>query len=266
MRSLAPLLLLSLVTSSSFAETVEKRITYKHNGVNLVGFEYFDSENTEKSPGILIFSDWMGIGEFVKERGREFADLGYRAFVADIYGDGRSAKDAKEAETLAAKFKADRLLFRDRAKAALDTFLKDPLVDSTEIGAIGFCFGGTAALELARQGAPIKGVVSFHGSLETPDKTLAKNIKARLLILHGADDPLVPPTEVQAFEDEMKKGNVTWELVKYSNAVHAYTNPDAGNDNSKGAAYNKLASDRSFAAMDGFFDEVFFKEEEDLKE
>lgn len=243
------------------AEIVEKKIQYSQGGTNLIGYEYFDSELTDPSPGVLVFSDWMGIGEFAKERAKELVDSGYRAFVVDIYGDGKQAKDQTEAEQLAAKFKADRPLLRERGKAALDTFLKDPLVDRKRVGAIGFCFGGTAELELARTGAPLKAIVSFHGGLETPDKSLAKNIKAQLLILHGADDPLVKPEEVAAFEDEMRKAGVNWELTKYSGAVHAFTNPDAGNDNSKGVAYNKLASERAYGAMNEFFLEQFEEDE-----
>jgi dienelactone hydrolase len=246
-----------LVCTSVSADVVEKKITYKQGQANLVGYQYSDTDFDEKSPGILLFSDWMGVNSFAKDRAKELAVSGVKVFVADIYGDGKVAKDQTEASQLATKFKSDRPLLRLRAQAALDALLKDPKVDSTKVGAMGFCFGGTAALELARSGAPLKAVVSFHGGLETPDKTLAKNIKGKLLILHGAEDPFVPPAEVAAFEEEMTKAKVTWELTKYSGAVHAFTNPDAGTDNSKGAAYNELASGRAFGAMSEFFSEEF---------
>jgi dienelactone hydrolase len=250
-------LILFLNVPVTNAEIVEKKITYMQGETKLIGYEYYDSEIDSAAPGVIVFSDWMGVGEFAKERAKELVDEGYRAFVADIYGEGKQAANQKEAGELATKFKSDRTLFRARAKAALDAFVKDPLVDQKHLGAIGFCFGGTAALELARTGAPIQGVVSFHGGLDTPDLILAKNIKARLLILHGADDPYVPEKEVLGFEDEMRKAGVTWELTKYSNTVHAFTNPNAGTDNSKGAAYNKLSSDRAFTAMRDFFLELF---------
>lgn len=246
--------------SSAFAEVVERKVEYKQGDTQLVGYVYADSESKGQLPGVLVFSDWMGVGEFSKSTAKDLAKLGYVAFVADIYGEGKQAKDQKEAGELAGKFKGDRPLMRNRAQAALDALLtikgERYSLDSKRIAAIGFCFGGTASLELSRSGAPLRGVVSFHGGLETPDVKLAKNIKAQILVLHGADDPYVPETEVQAFEKEMKEGGVNWELVKFSKTVHAFTNPAAGNDNSKGAAFNEVASKRAFQAMKNFFAEV----------
>ena len=158
---------------------------------------------------------------------------------------------------LVAIYKGDRPLLRARAQAALTELLKQPQTDPTRVAAIGYCFGGTTVLELARSGAPLTGVVSFHGGLDTPTPQDAKNIKAKVLALHGADDPFVPPMQVSGFEKEMTEGKVDWQLVKYSGAVHAFAIPSAGNDNSKGAAYNATADRRSWQAMKDFFGEIF---------
>ncbi|MCC6954153.1 MAG: dienelactone hydrolase family protein [Deltaproteobacteria bacterium] len=242
---------------TAMAEVTERKVEYRDGNAKLVGYEIADTARTEKLPGVIIFSDWMGIGAFAKERGRELASLGYRAFVADIYGNAKQAANMEEAGALATKIKSDRKLFRSRARAAFDVFSQSALVDSSKIAAIGFCFGGTASLELARTGAPLRGLVSFHGGLNTDDLTLSKNIRGRVLVLHGADDPLVPRAEVEAFREEMRRGGVAWELHEYGGAVHSFTNPDAGNDLSKGFAYNKSVAERSYREMREFFGEVF---------
>ena len=243
--------------STAAAEVTEKKVEYQQGSAKLVGYVYSDSKSSGPRPGVLIFSDWMGIGKFAKERAEQLVALGYDAFVADIYGDGKAAADPKEAGELAGKFKSDRPEMRARANAGLQAFLKNAAVDPAKVGAIGFCFGGTVALELARSGAPIAGLVSFHGGLDTPDASLAKNIKGKILVLHGADDPYVPEKDVKDFETEMRSAKVNWELVKYGDSVHAFTNPAAGNDNSKGAAYNAQAEKRSKKAMEDFFKEIF---------
>jgi dienelactone hydrolase len=250
--------IVAVIINAQFAaaEITEKRIEYKLDSVTLIGFMYSDITNTENLPGVLVFSDWMGVGPFAKERGKQLAALGYRAFVADIYGNGTRAKDQADAAQLATKYKSDRPLMRKRAGAALQALLANTPVDPNKVGAIGFCFGGTVALELARDGAPVAGVVSFHGGLDTPT-TLPNNIKGKILALHGADDPYVPQEQLVAFVEEMRKGGVNWEIVAYGGAVHSFTNPDAGTDVSKGAAYNELVAKRAYTAMESFFREVF---------
>jgi dienelactone hydrolase len=185
------------------------------------------------------------------------AKLGYVAFAADIYGKGvRPAAPADAAKT-AGIYKNDRALMRSRVRAGLDELKKQRFVDTRRLAAIGFCFGGTSVLELARDGADVNGVVSFHGGLSTPTPQDARNIKGRVLALHGADDPFVKADEVAAFQDEMRKANVDWQLISYGNAVHSFTNFAAGTDNSKGAAYNEKADRRSWQAMKDFFTELF---------
>ena len=178
------------------------------------------------------------------------------AFAADIYGKGIRAKDAAEAGRLAGRFKGDLPLLRSRARAALDTLAKDPRADASRLFAIGYCFGGTTVLELARSGAPVAGVVSFHGGLATKDPADAKSGKGRVLVLHGAADPYVPPAEVAAFQKEMDEAKVDWQMVFYAGAVHSFTNPAAGSDPAKGAAYDAKADRRSWEAMKAFLSEV----------
>ena len=147
-------------------------------------------------------------------------------------------------------------MLRARVNAALDVLEKQPQVDTKRVAAIGYCFGGTTVLELARSGADIAGIVTFHGGLDAPTRD-AKNIKCKVLICHGADDPYVPATDVTALQDELRTAKVDWQMIYYSGAVHSFTRVSAGNDNSKGAAYNEHADKRSWEAMKDFFAEIF---------
>jgi dienelactone hydrolase len=178
------------------------------------------------------------------------------AFAVDIYGKGIRPSDQKAAAAEAGKYKSNRPLLRKRVRAGLDELLKNKLADSKSIAAIGYCFGGTTVIELARSGADIGGVVSFHGALDSPTPSDGKNIKCKVLALHGADDPFVPANDVAAFEDEMRSGNVDWQLVKHGGAVHSFTDWNAGHDHKTGAAYNEKADKRSWEEMKRFFAET----------
>lgn len=246
-----------MVTMSAKAEIVETKVEYKADDTKLIGYFFSDAKVKGDAPAVLIFPDWLGVSDFAKTRARELAGRGYRAFVADVYGNGKSVTTSAEAMELSNIYKADRPLTRERAKAALYALLKQPGVDGKRIGSIGFCFGGMVALELARAGAPVAATISFHGTLHTPNTTLAKNITGQVLVLHGANDPFVPVTELRAFEEEMRAAKITWELVQYGNAVHAFTNPAVGSDPFSGAAYQERATRRAYAAMNGFFSDVF---------
>ncbi len=244
-------------TLPSAAKVKTEVVEYKQGDVVLQGYLAYDESLTGKRPGILVVHDWLGISEETTKRADMLAGLGYVAFAADIYGKGVRPKNAQEASAEAGKYYQDRMLWRARAKAGLDFLASRPEVDPNRLGVMGYCFGGGTSLELARSGAPVKGVVSFHGSLSTPTPEDAKNIKGKVLVLHGADDPYVKQADVSAFMDEMRKGGVNWELVQYSGAVHAFTIKREGTDNSKGAAYNPQADRRSWEAMKDFWNEVF---------
>ena len=262
MKTKALLILLSALaafTNSSFAKIKTEVVEYKDGDAVLEGFLAFDDASDEPRPGVLVVQDWTGVGDYVKGRAKQLAELGYVAFCADIYGKGVHPADPKECGALAGKFKSDRPMLRSRVKAGLEQLVKNPLVQKGRVAAIGYCFGGTTVLELARSGADVRGIVSFHGGLGTPTPDDAKNIKTRVLVCHGADDPFVKADEVAAFKDEMAKGKVDFKFIAYPGAVHSFSNPAAGSDNSKGAAYNAAADKESWAAMKGFFAEVFAK-------
>lgn len=245
-----------LSAAPALATIQTRTVEYRQGDTVLEGYLAFDASSAAKRPGVLVVHEWTGINPYTRRRVEQLAGLGYVAFAADIYGKGIRPATREEAAATAGKYKADRALLRARVQAALAELRRQPNVDPAKVAAIGYCFGGTTVLELARSGADVLGVVSFHGGLDTPTPADARNIRAKVLALHGADDPNVPPAQVQAFEDEMRGGKVDWQLVKYSGAVHSFTNPDAGNDNSKGAAYNAAADRRSWEAMKAFFAEV----------
>jgi dienelactone hydrolase len=208
-----------------------------------------------KVPAVLIVHDWMGPSEFTDKKAQEIADLGYVALAADVYGKDVRPKDSKEAGALAGKYKNDRALLRRRITAAYDALRAMKNVDPTKIVVIGYCFGGTTALELARSGVPLAGTVTFHGGLSNPSPADAKKIKGKTLVMHGAVDPHVPVDEVAAFQKEMNDAGVDYQFISYSGAVHSFTNPKA-NDFKAGAAYNAVADRRSWEEFKHFMKEA----------
>jgi dienelactone hydrolase len=244
-------------SAASAAQIKTQTVDYKLGDITLEGYLAYDSSLTGKHPGVLIIHQWRGITDYEKMRAQSLAQMGYIAFVADIYGKGIRPQTNEAAMKQVGPYYNDRVLFRSRVNAGLGQLKHYSMVDTTRIAAIGYCFGGSGVLELARSGAHLNGVVSFHGGLTTPTPDDAKNIKAKVLVMTGADDPNVPPDQVKAFEDEMTKGGVDWQLISYGGAVHSFTIPTAGNDNSTGSAYNEKADKRSWEAMKSFFAEIF---------
>lgn len=247
------------MSTTAFSAIKEKTVEYKQGEAVLEGFLSYDTKGLKKRPAVIIVHNWNGISKDEMKRATQVAKLGYVAFAADIYGKGIRPTTSDEAGALASSYKKNIPLMRDRIKAAYNEVLKMPNVDPKRIAVMGYCFGGTVALELARSGADILGVVSFHGGLATPDPTDAKNIKGRVLVLHGADDPYVGEKEVLAFQKEMRDAKVDWEMVYYGNAVHAFTEESLPQNNSAGSAYNPRADQRSWKAMKEFFAEIFKK-------
>jgi dienelactone hydrolase len=235
-------------------------VEYRHGETVLEGYLAYDDSRRGKRPGVLVVHDWRGVSEETRRRADQLAALGYVALAADIYGKGVRPTDPAACAAEAAKYKKDRGLMRARARAGLDLLAQHKRVDPRKLGAMGYCFGGTTALELARSGAPVTGTISFHGNLDTPTPSDAKQINGRVLALHGAEDPAVPPAQVEAFGKEMRDAGVDWMLVAYGGAVHAFTNPAAGSDPSKGRAYDARADARSWEQMRTFWSEVFAEE------
>jgi dienelactone hydrolase len=248
--------LTGLFAMNSYAALHTETIEYKQGDTTCEGYLAYDDTVKGPRPGVLVVHDWLGMDSYPKMRADMLAELGYVAFAADIYGKDVRPKNSQEAGALAGKYKGDRTLLRARVNAALDVLEKQPQVDTKHIAAIGYCFGGTTVLELARSGADIAGIVTFHGGLDTPTRD-AKNIKCKVLLCHGADDPYVPAADVTALQDELRSAKVDWQMIYYSGAVHSFTRASAGNDNSKGAAYNEHADKRSWEAMKEFFAEIF---------
>jgi dienelactone hydrolase len=237
---------------SAQAALVKKTVEYKAGGNTFEGYFAYDDSTKETRPGILVAPDWLGVTDKARERADQLAQLGYAALVVDVYGKGTRPKNPDEAGKLAGQYKKDRATLRSRMQEGLKVLREQPQVDKSRVAAVGYCFGGTAALELARTGADIRDVVTFHGGLDSPNPDDGKKIKARILALHGADDPFVPAADLTAFENEMRKAHVDWTLIKYGNAVHSFTDKTAGSDNSKGAAYNESADKRSWREMQEF--------------
>lgn len=256
-KTLLVLAVLLLLGANAHGAIRTEVVDYKHGDTVLEGYLAYDDSIQGKRPGVIVVHEWWGINSYVRMRTEQLAKLGYIAFTVDMYGKGVRAKDAKEAGSLSGTYTSDRALMRSRANAGLDVLKSHSLAEVNRIAAIGYCFGGTTVLEMARSGAQLVGVVSFHAGLGTPNPGDAKNIKGKVLVLHGADDPFVPSGEVMAFQDEMRKAKVDWYFVSYGEAVHSFTNPDSGNDPSKGAAFNEKADKRSWEAMKLFFAEIF---------
>jgi dienelactone hydrolase len=231
-------------------------VDYELDGTGLQGYVAFDAASTESRPGVLIIHDWLGLQEYPKVRAQMLARLGYVAFAADIYGTGVRPSPQDGAKVSGA-FYGDPALVRARATAGLAQLRANPLVDPGRIAVIGYCFGGFVALELARSGADVAGVVPFHGVLSTPATDGAANIRAKILVLAGGSDPVVPDEHIVEFKNEMRAApQLDWQLVSYSGAQHAFTLPEA-NSPEHGAAYHPVAERRSWAAMRAFFDEIF---------
>ena len=249
------ILSLLLVTGVQ-AEIKETVVEYQSGDVVCEGLHVVDTAKTGKLPAVLIIHQWTGLSDNEKMRARMLAELGYNVFVADVYGKGIRPQPPAAGQE-AGKYKSNRKLYRERMLSALEVLDKDPQTNPSQVAAIGYCFGGTGVIELARSGALLKGVVSFHGGLDSPTPTDGKSIKGKVLALHGADDPFVPAKDIAAFEQEMKDAKVDYKLVSYPGAVHAFTQKAAGNDNSKGAAYNEAADKASWEEMKAFFARIF---------
>jgi dienelactone hydrolase len=245
--------LLGLQAGKAQAAIQVQTVDYKQGDTTLEGWLVFDDAKQGKRPGVVIFPAYTGPSDHEKDVAQKLAKMGYVAFVADVYGKGVRPKAGPEAGAESGKYMKDRALLLARAQAGFDQLRNNPRVNTAKLAAIGYCFGGAGALDLARSGAPLVDTVTFHGALPTPTPQNAKNIKGHVLALHGADDPIVNQQAVANFEKEMSDAHVDWQVVLYANTVHAFTDPSTGTDASKGAAYNPLSDTRSWQAMSDLF-------------
>lgn len=243
-----------------------EKMTYQIDGKPYHGFWVFPSgedAKVQRRPAIIVAHAWMGQDQFARRKAEELAQLGYIAFAADMYGDGKHVSRPEEAKQLMIPLFQDRALLQKRICAAFDVVRQHPSVDSSHIGAIGFCFGGLTVIELLRSGAPIKGVVSFHGvlgnsieSIHAKTVPVAKSIKGSLLLLHGHEDPLVSLDDILALQKELSEAKIDWQMNIYSHTSHAFTNPEM-HDHEHGLVFQSLSSDRAWWAMLHFFSERF---------
>ncbi|HDQ39570.1 MAG TPA: dienelactone hydrolase family protein [Desulfonatronum sp.] len=257
-RSTLIVLLGLILAIPAWAEPVTKAVTYTIDGIEYEGMIIYDDGISDHRPGILMVPNWMGPTAQSLEKATRVAADQYVVFMIDMYGKDIRPANSAEAGAAAGFVRTDRGLMRKRVNAALEVFKEqaDSLpLDVSRIAAIGFCFGGGTVIELARSGTELAGVVSFHGNLDTPEPNDANNIKTKVLVLHGADDPSVPDQQVQAFINEMRTANVDWQLVHYGGAVHSFTDPYAATPGR--AEYHPVVAERSFRVMELFFQEIF---------
>lgn len=256
MRRLLALALFSL-SFAAFAKPVAEPVSWNHGGVDFDGYLVYDKDEGDKRPGLLMVPNWMGVTDAAIEKARQLAGDDYVILLVDMYGRGVRPANADEAGKAAGAVYADPEALRGRINTALGVLTsaagRTPL-DAGQIGGIGFCFGGAIVLELARSGADIGGVVSFHGNLSTQRPAQAGAVKASVLVLNGADDAWVPAEQIASFEKEMRDAGADWQFVNFGGAVHCFAEADA---NSPGCVYEPRAAKRAYAMMEAFFDERF---------
>lgn len=241
--------------ASGFAAVTNQTVIYHDGETTLEGLLVWDDALPATLPGVLMFHQWGGWGEYEQMRARGLAADGYAVFVADVYGQGIRPATSQERVVETTKYRSNRPLMRSRARAALDAF-RAQSVPVGKIAALGYCFGGTVALELVRDHAPVDAVVSLHGGLGTDHPAAAGSLAGfPVLILHGGDDPYVPDDEVAGFRNEMRQAKAAWQMLEIGGAVHAFTDPGAGNDPTRGAAYNESACRIALRAQDAFLAE-----------
>lgn len=230
---------------------------YSDGTLSCRGVLFFDEARPGRRPGVVVFPDARGMGTAAEKCARRLATLGLVSLVADLYGNGTFVADITEAQRLMNGLRGDVVQWRKRALAALDALAHHYAADKDQLAAVGYCFGGSTALELARSGAPLKAVTSFHGGLASPRPEDAASIKARVLVCHGAADPLVPPVQVEEFVAQMCRTTVDWRLHVYAGVMHSFTNPEVDAAGLPGQAYNADADRESWQAMTALFDDAF---------
>ena len=254
------ILMVSVLSSLSYATVQGKEVSYSADGVTLKGYLAYDDAVEGKRPGVLVVHEWWGHNDYARKRARMLAELGYTALAVDMYGDGKQADHPDDAGKFAGEVSASMPVAKARFLAALDLLKNDLTVDAQRIAAIGYCFGGGIVLNMARMGVDLKGVVSYHGSLGTENPAQPGTVKARVLVCHGAADSFVTAEQIADFKKEMEAAGVDYQFIAYKDAVHSFTNPDAdrfAREFGLGVGYNAAADQRSWADMREFFKKIF---------
>jgi dienelactone hydrolase len=244
-------------TAMALAAVQTRTIAYEYDGTTLKGFLAWDDSIQGKRPGVLVVHEWWGLNDYARKRAEQLAKLGYVAFAADMYGEGKTTDHPKEAGQMAGEVRKNIKNWQGRALAGLKILQGNDLVDSEKIAAIGYCFGGSTALQLAYTGANLAAVVTFHGAPVIPNEEQARAIQAKILICHGALDKFIPEAAMQKLRDALDNAKVDYQVAYYGGAVHSFTVPDADRHNIKGISYNRAADRRSWTQMQGLFREVF---------
>jgi dienelactone hydrolase len=234
-----------------------KEVEYRAGGTVLKGFIAWDDAVSGKRPGVLVVHEWWGLNDHARNQARRLAEAGYVGFALDMYGAGKVTTHPQDAQAFATEATKDPAVVAARFNAALELLKLDPHVDPARIAAIGYCFGGGVVLDMARSGADLAAVVSFHGSLGTKNPAQPGKVKARILVAAGGADPFVPPAQVEAFRKEMQAAGARFDIVTYPGAKHGFTNPDAAQYGMPQLAYDAAADRESWAAMRKLFHDVF---------
>jgi dienelactone hydrolase len=250
-------LLMCMPLASATAEVQTKDMTYTHEGVSFKGFLAWDDTVKGKRPGVLVVHEWWGLNDYARDRAKQLARLGYVAFACDMYGEGKMTTHPQEAGQMAGEVRKNIKTWQGRAMASLKVLQDHELVDASRLAAIGYCFGGSTALQMAYIGADLKAVVSFHGAVQVPDEAQAKAIKAKILYCHGALDTFIPDEQIQKMRKALDAGKADYQIVYYGGAVHSFTVPNAEKAGINGIAYQKEADHRSWHHMLLLFAEVF---------
>ena len=235
-------------------------VDYRADNVTLKGYLAYDHSIADKRPGVLIVHEWWGLNDYARKRAMMLAGLGYTALAVDMFGEGKQATHPKEAGEFAKEVSGNMKLMQDRFQAALDLLKKQKTVDPERIAAIGYCFGGSVVLQMARSGLDINGVVSFHGGLSTNNPARPGEVKTKILVCQGEADSIAPPEQVAAFREEMDKAGADYRIITYPGAKHSFTNPDADNYAKEfgiPVGYNAAADKKSWNDMQEFFKEIF---------
>ena len=239
------------------AKVQSKVVPYTKGKASFEGFLAWDDEMKGKRPGILVVHEWWGLNEYARSRAEQLAAMGYVAMAVDMYGKGKVTTHPEEASEWANLTTSNIEVWLGRAQAGLNVLLADSKVDPTRLAAIGYCFGGATVMQLVYGGAPVKGVVSFHGSLPLPQESQPVNNPAKVFIAHGADDPFLKPDHIQQFKVALDTAGIDWQMIEYGGAQHSFTNPSANQYGVKGVRYHAQADQRSWNHMKQFFDELF---------